>query len=183
METERRVRLSAEELEPLVAALELRGIFLGASQLQKDVYYKERGFRTRTQGPGAWIVRVRYTESRHWLTMKRLTNEDGVWEETETVIDDGTVVERILTSIGAEHAVTVNKSRRLAKLGDMEVIIDEVSDLGTFLELAIEGSDVVYAAQKIDFLLTDLDIPRGRVELRGYPTILLEREGVVFRAR
>lgn len=183
MEVECKVKLHAKEADALGDELTQRGIRLGNPETQRDVYFKERGFRQHVQGAGSYLVRVRYG-SKITLNMKHLTNQDGVWEEVESEIQDGGVAEQIIEAIGGERAVTVTKSRRMGSLGNLEVIIDNVEELGTFLELAVETNDDTAAArQEIDAFLDKLGIARDRVELRGYPTILLEEQGVKFSAK
>jgi adenylate cyclase, class 2 len=184
MEVESKVRLDTGEVDRVADALSLCGIKAGEPESQRDVYFKERGFREHVQGPGSYLVRVRYSGGRTTLNMKRLTTQDGVWEETETPIGEGEVAENIIQALGAEPAVTVTKVRRMARLDDLEVIIDDVEELGLFLELAVEtDGDVASARLKIDSFLELLEIAPDRVELRGYPTMLLEEQGVKFSAK
>ena len=138
MEVESKVKLESGEDDRLAEKLASLGISIGEPTHQRDVYYKEKGFRDRVQGPGSYLVRVRYAREQATFNMKLLTTQDGVWEETETTVGDGKVVETIIRAIGAEHAVTVAKTRRMTTVDDLEVIIDAVEDLGTFLEVAVE---------------------------------------------
>ena len=116
--------------------------------------------------------------------MKRLTNHDGVWEEVETRIEDGDVAERIMDAMGAELAVIVQKTRRSGRFGEIEIQIDNVEELGTYLEVVLQvDEEIDQAGKSIDQLLRELDIPPDRVELRGYPVILLERQGVSFSVK
>jgi predicted adenylyl cyclase CyaB len=187
VEVESRVKLSTGERERLIAELTARQIVLAAPVRQRDVYYKERGFRDRVHGPGSAITRIRYTPSEVTLNMKRLTDRDGVWEEFETRIQDGDVAERIMAAMGAELAVVVTKIRRSGCFGEIEVQIDDVEQLGTYLEVAVQVDNgdkhTSRARESIDQLLRELGIPADRVELRGYPVILLEQQGVSFSTR
>jgi adenylate cyclase class 2 len=185
MEVESKVKLEPSEVDALLKELAGLGVHLGDSEQQKDVYFKERGFRARVQGPGDYLIRLRYTDTKTVLNMKHLTTQDGVWNEVETLVQDGAVVEEIITEIGAELAVTVTKNRRMTRNAELEVIIDEIDELGTFLELSVEGDDldVPAARQTINDFLKKLGIAPERVELRGYPTILLEEQGVVFTVK
>jgi len=184
VEVESRVKLSSAEQERLIGELAARQIELASPVLQRDVYFKERGFRDSVHGPGSAIIRIRYMPSAVTLNMKRLTTQDGVWEEFETKIQDGNVAERIMHAMGAELAVIVRKKRRSGRIGEIEVQIDEVEELGTYLELAMQvDQEFGRARNMIDQLLRELGIPADRVELRGYPVILLERQGVSFSAR
>lgn len=184
MEVESRVKLNRSERQRIIGELAARQIELAAPVLQRDVYFAERGFRDRVHGPGCAIARVRYTPSEITLNMKRLTDQDGVWEEIETTIHDGDVAERIMVAMGAEPAVVVQKKRQSGHFGEIEVQIDEVESLGTYLEVAMQVDQESGRARKlIDQLLRELGIPADRVELRGYPVILLEHQGVSFSTR
>ena len=184
MEVESRVKLSIGEQERLIDQLTARHIVLSSPVCQRDVYFAERGFRDRIHGPGSAITRIRYTPSETTLNMKRLTSRDGVWEEFETTIQDGEVAHRIMHAVGAELVVIVNKTRRSGRYGQIEVQIDDVEGLGTYLEVAVQVDEGIGRARAaIDQLLRELDIPPDRVELRGYPVLLLEQQGVSFSAR
>jgi predicted adenylyl cyclase CyaB len=88
-----------------------------------------------------------------------------------------------MEAIGAELVVVVRKTRRSGQFGEIEVQIDDVEELGTYLEVAVQvDQDTHRARELIDQLLRELGIPADRVELRGYPVILLEQQGVSFSA-
>jgi predicted adenylyl cyclase CyaB len=183
VEVESRVKLNTGEKERLISRLAARRVVLNAPARQRDVYYAERGFRDRVHGPGSAITRIRYTPSEVTLNMKRLTGDDGVWEEVETRIQDGDVAECVMAAMGAELVVVVQKTRRSGQFGAVEVQIDDVEELGTYLEVAVQVDQDTHGARElIDQLLRELDIPADRVELRGYPVILLEQQGVSFSA-
>ena len=180
-----KVWLDTSDLATIEQFAIAKGTSLGTSRRQIDVYFKEHGFRNESQGPGSYLVRVRYSDNRASLNMKRLTTRDGVWEEIETSVKKGEVVEEIIEVIGAERAVRVVKDRRECMIDDIEMIIDDVKDLGVFLEIAIicTEDNVELSQKKLKEFLQEIGIDQSRIELRGYPTILLEREGVKFLAK
>jgi adenylate cyclase class 2 len=184
VEVEKRVKLVVGEKERLLRTLAARQITITPPIWQRDVYFAERGFRDRAHGPGSTIARVRYTPSKTTLNMKRLTSRAGVWEEIETGIEDGDVAERIMEAVGAEQVVVVEKRRRSGRFADIEIQLDEVVGLGSYLELSmLVDEEIGRARESLDRFLCDLEIPADRVELRGYPVILLEQQGVSFSAR
>jgi predicted adenylyl cyclase CyaB len=185
VEVERKIKLDASEVTGIIERLSTQGLEFSAPQEQKDVYYKEAGFRDKVQGVDGYIVRIRYSADRPVLNMKRLTTEPGVWREIETPVDDGAALEKILMTIGVEHAVNVTKRRRAIRKDELEIILDDIEELGTYLELAVEGEnvDVASASETINDFLNVLSLSIDRVEYRGYPTILLEDQGVVFAVK
>lgn len=50
------------------------------------------------------------------------------------MVEDGDELESIILHLGFEPYVKVRKTRRTAHFGDIELCIDEVDGLGTFVE-------------------------------------------------
>lgn len=75
--------------------------------------------------------------------------------EIETEIANAEPIEKILSALGYNKVLVVEKKRSLYQLGDCEIALDEVIQLGNFVE--IEGPDdnsIEDAKQKL--ALTDL---------------------------
>jgi adenylate cyclase class 2 len=78
---------------------------------------------------------------RHILTYKG-SQEDSDFkkrQEVETEIKDADSMRRLLSKLGYEQVLVVEKTRRLWRLGRCEVALDELPSLGYFVE--IEGPD------------------------------------------
>jgi predicted adenylyl cyclase CyaB len=176
---------SQNELDSLCQKLNHLGISLSEEAYQKDVYYKEQGYKDKINGPGSFVLRVRYSPNEPDLfTLKKLTENDGVWIEKETTIGDGKATEDILKHIDLEKAVTVEKLRRKGNYLNFEVIIDKVTDLGTFLEVSVlKYNNIEHAKTQITDFFNEIELNMNNIELRGYPTIFLEQQGVKFTAK
>ncbi len=185
MEVEKKVTLTTQNSERVLNALRALNVTFDSLLEQVDIYYKEAHFRSHTHGAGSWIIRVRYENGISSLTMKKLTEIDGVWNEQETQVENGNVVEHVLETIGVEKATEIRKSRKQGRFGNIEVNLDDVAGLGRFLEVSIEteGEDALQienAQKELDQFLDTLKVNKDDIELRGYPTIVLENEGVHF---
>ena len=62
-------------------------------------------------------------------------------EEYEFTVGDGNVARQMLTALGWQEVVTVDKLRTESKTSDYTICIDEVAGLGLFIELEVLAED------------------------------------------
>ena len=98
--------------------------------------------------PGSKIMRVRDVLNpetgelqRSLMTLKVEGQAKLVSDEYELAVDDGNVARQILTALGWQEVVTVDKVRLESKIEDYTICIDEVAKLGLFIELEILTED------------------------------------------
>jgi adenylate cyclase class 2 len=89
--------------------------------------------------------------------------------ETEIEVNDAAATESLLNGLGYQRALAFDKRRRLWRLHDCEVALDELPLLGTFVE--IEGPDS-HAIARVQALLGLSDVPHT---MDSYAS-LIERE-------
>ena len=98
--------------------------------------------------PGSKIMRVRDVLNpetgelqRSLMTLKVEGQEKLVSDEYEFAVDDGNAARQMLTALGWQEIVTVDKVRLESKTEDYTICIDEVAGLGLFIELEILTED------------------------------------------
>jgi predicted adenylyl cyclase CyaB len=85
-------------------------------------------------------------------------------------IDDAKMAKEILQKIGHDIDVVVDKKRRVYIYGDSEIVIDEVVDLGNFIEIESPSISEVEKIEKLfGFKKSD------RLDKCGYPDMIRER--------
>ncbi|MHC4645295.1 MAG: class IV adenylate cyclase [Planctomycetota bacterium] len=113
-----------------------------AEQFQTDVYFDDAK-RTLTEGDRCLRLRRERVGAsvRMFLTYKGAREKDEFKKrgEIEVEVDSADSAEKLLLSLGYEKAVVVEKRRRVWRLGDCRVALDELPLLGSFVE--IEGPD------------------------------------------
>lgn len=114
------------------------------------------------------------------LAVKGLTDRRGVWEEYETKIEDPNAMEKILDKLGYNCVLTFHKKRTSARYKDFGLEIDEVEELGNYLEVEAIGTDGERLQEEIKGLFKQLGLPESSIERRGYPEIVMESQGVKF---
>lgn len=98
--------------------------------------------------PGSKIMRVRDVLNpetgelqRSLMTLKVEGQTKLVSDEYEFAVDDGNAAHQMLTALGWQEVVTVDKVRLESKTKDYTICIDEVAKLGLFIELEILTED------------------------------------------
>ena len=98
--------------------------------------------------PGSKIMRVRDVLGpktgelqRSLITLKVEGQAKLVSDEYEFAVDDGNMARQMLTALGWQEVVTVDKVRLESKTEDYTICVDEVAGLGLFIELEFLAED------------------------------------------
>ena len=118
--------------------------------------------------PGSKIMRVRDVLNpetgklqRSLMTLKVEGQTKLVSDEYEFAVDDGNAARQMLTALGWQEVVTVDKVRLESKTKDYTICIDEVAMLGLFIELEVlteDSADVKNIQQQMRNFLKSLNI-------------------------
>ena len=140
--TEIEAKLKVESHKEVVEKLAELGAEFSAEQLQKDYYFDDVN-RTLTKTDRCLRLRrlVVDKEEKFFLTYKG-AREKGKFkkrQEIEIEVGDADSAQRLLSVLGYEKALVFEKKRRIWRLGQCEVALDELPLLGSFVE--IEGPD------------------------------------------
>ncbi|MEI7578741.1 MAG: class IV adenylate cyclase [bacterium] len=151
------------------------------SLYQKDTYFipKHRNFLAE-KFPFEWL-RIRETSEKAEITYKHFyperTLQHDYCEEDETIISNPNAVKRIFQKLDFQEILIVEKHRATWLYQDVEIAIDHVSNLGTYLELEAkrEFSSVAVARDYLKKMQQEIGATVGSLELKGYPMLSLEK--------
>lgn len=153
---------------------------------QKDSYYvpPHRDFLAEKY-PFEWL-RLRQSSKDTSINYKHFHPENvektDYCDELETKIGDSSVMENMLKSLDFNEVIVVEKSRTTWLFEDVEIVVDEVSNLGSYIELEatkhfenpLDGRPYLFN------VLKRLNAQVGEEDLRGYPFRILEKKGYTF---
>ena len=154
--------------------MEMEGVFQGRYH-QDDVYYahpsrdfalSDEALRIRSQ---KGVVQMHYKGPK----VDRITKTR---EELGLFIQDQEIMGRILDRLGFHPVMTVSKEREMYLLRGIEICIDKVDGLSTYVELESNGDDVDEERRKILALMSELGLQGS--ERRSYLELLLEGRDV-----
>jgi adenylate cyclase class 2 len=176
-EIEKKYRLTEGRAAGLRARLrEVAGDAARGVEFEENTIYAGAGL-----GPGLRALRLRRVEGRAVLTLKeRQPSADAIkrQRELETEVADAEVTDAILRALGYAPAVVYEKRRETWRLGDVEVVIDELP-FGWYAEIEGDAAAILEAER-------GLCLAEAEPEHATYPALAREkgrREGDLIAAR
>ena len=169
IEVESKFKISGDMTQSdLLAILKDQFITPTSSERQIDTVFLLPGQVDAPIVPGSKIMRVRDVLNpetgelqRSLMTLKVDGQTKLVSDEYEFAVDDGNAARQMLTALGWQEIVTVDKVRIESKTEDYTICIDEVAGLGLFIELEVlteDSADVKNIQQQMCNFLKNLDI-------------------------
>jgi adenylate cyclase class 2 len=178
------IKARIPSIEDMAARLEQEGATFEAELDHEDVYYdlpEEMG----TFWASDEALRVRSSKNgtdgteKAFLTYKgpKLDKRTKTRTEIEVGIEDAAKAEAMLEALRYRLAVAVRKHRRLYRLDDVEITLDEVEHLDDkFMELEIMGDacNADEGKERLFATLERLGVSRDDCERKSYLELLLE---------
>ena len=149
------------------------------NDFQKDTYYNPAHRNFLNKKPISEWLRLRETGKSFFINYKNWHNEENVaisCDEYETKIEDVEVLKNILESLNFKEIITVEKTRSTWHYKDTEIAIDNVKDLGNFIEIEANGNfeNIEEAKKHLYEILKELNTELGEQDFEGYPYLLLK---------
>ncbi|EDK72641.1 putative adenylyl cyclase CyaB [candidate division TM7 genomosp. GTL1] len=150
------------------------------TQRQVDVYYNapHRDFLA-DNSLSEWL-RLCDEDGKVSITYKNWLPHDAIekthCDEYESGLTDGEAMRKLFAALQFTELITVDKEREEWKLGDIEVALDTVKDLGSFVEFEYKGDarTVEEAHRKIEACIKKLGAKLGDSHT-GYPHKLIQK--------
>jgi predicted adenylyl cyclase CyaB len=159
-----------------------------AEIVQEDIYFEPENATFVYVSNGikkadAWL-RIRKQDEKNSICYKYWHYSNGVTlyaDEYETRIEKPEVMELLLKALGYKRLIVVNKHREISTSGDFEIAIDNVKELGNFVEIEYKNSSsdtAAYDKQRLYNLLATIGIDDFEEDEIGYPALLLNLKNV-----
>ena len=155
----------------------LKGEYKG-EKTELDLYFDHPDIRIFRSGSA---LRVRNANGVCRLTYKGPKKDDETTsrEEIEIGIESASEMRKILAELGFYVLCEVKKQRKTYLLGDLIVTLDDVEDLGEFIEVEGKASnDAEYMKKKkeIFMLLNDLKLSSEVISKKSYLEMILDEK-------
>ena len=168
--------------DPAEVEKEIRkvGKFIGIRE-QTDRYFVPPYKDFLAKDPPIEYLRIRYEKDNNHLNYSFLHFDENGWlmvtDEYETLIENPEIVEEIFKKIGLILKITVVKTRKVFDCGDLEVTLDNIKDLGDFMEIEAKKDfgNVKKTREACLKFLKGLDIKYERRRAMGYPRMLYQK--------
>jgi len=183
MNVEVEIKVKIENFEEIKLKVSAIGKLIKSIK-QVDEYYipSHRDFFAQKPHPTEWL-RIRTNPDKTIFEYdksinKKANGEQECAEEYETEISNSEEFRKILNFLDFKKVVTVDKQREYWDCGDIEVALDKIEGLGSFIEAEAKGDfkSTAEAKQACLKFLEELGIenPESIQINKGYPVLLLE---------
>lgn len=168
-ETELKVRI--QDCQPTIEKLRELGALETANVVQTDAYYNKPNFISRGH-----FLRIREEGADVWLTYKGplisdSTQDIKIREEHNTRINSAVELDIILRRLGFTPKFNIIKKRRYFRFEHCDVCIDEIEELGKFIEIEGPVPEVVQKAREALGLSQE-------GEMLGYAQMMMNKIGI-----
>ena len=169
-------KLKIDRVEPIEERIkELSGNYKG-EKTEIDLYFDHPNIQILS---GGCALRVREADGKYRLTYKGPKKDDETTsrEEIEIGIESAMEMIKILDELGFYEICEVKKLRKTYLLKDLIITLDNVADLGEFIEVEGKASNDQEFEEKKDEifkLLKKLGLSTEAISQRSYLEMLLD---------
>lgn len=169
------VKAKLKNKEDFLQAAAAAGITFGEVVTQEDTTYETS---LPYADPNWNIFRLRKQSGKVILTMKyKASDRSRDNYEHETIVENEAEVIKMLERLGYVHGVIIQKQRRIATYQGLEFCMDEIKDLGSFVEVEklVDGEVDIDAVQReLWTMLEKLGVNETDRTHKGYDTMMHE---------
>jgi adenylate cyclase class 2 len=172
------IKATISSVQSIVDILTAQGVAVTSPVTQRDRVYGQIGVDGAAENTAPWLrirTETKNGTTKHIFTLKKsITNQmDSI--EHETVVEDAVELENIVSQLAFELYSDLTKMRQKAVIGDIEICLDTVDGLGTYIEAEkLTADDVDYDAviAELWVLLESLGISKTSEVTDGYDVLM-----------
>lgn len=166
------IKMKVTDLSLLREKLESMGAqFVQPINQIDTTYLKGDGVKTTSLKEGDIILRIRRQDDKAVFNLKQQKSGEMDNLEFETDISEPDNMHKILLLMNWRVDMVVKKIRQKGKLADYEICLDQVEELGTFIEIekiCDDDVDPLKIREEIFSIFSQLGIPKEEEEIHGY---------------
>lgn len=172
------IKATIVSVQSIVALLVAQDVVVSQPVTQHDCVYGPLGVDGTGDNQAPWLrirTETKNDTTKHFFTLKKsVTNQlDSIEHETE--VTDAKELQSIIEHLDFELFSDLTKTRQKAQMGDIEICIDTVDGLGTFIEAEKLTADDVDYQTVIDELwavFSSLGVSRANEVTDGYDVLM-----------
>jgi adenylate cyclase, class 2 len=181
MRKEIEVKAKVENLNLIMEKLIDLGCDISEAKTQDDQIYVNFTTPFNDFAPGKNFLRIRKSGGKVMFTLKQPQLNELDCIEKEVEISSAEEMHDALLLMGYHLAVKVNKLRRKTNYNDCEICLDEVADLGTYIEIekiTSDEEDAEEVQKELFKFLETLGVSREDRVVNGYDTLIYLKNSI-----
>lgn len=169
-------KIAIEDFSDIKARLSAAGVEMAGRSAETNVFFDTPDRRLLAADKGLRLRHKRDLSTNHdqYILTFKGPNHPGPMkqrEERELIVESEADARALLQSLGYEPIFQFQKQRETVKLADCEISLDEIPDLGQFVE--IEGPDQA----AIESVIEQLGLKEKPLIRESYVALLMRRGG------
>ncbi|MDB5168084.1 MAG: putative Adenylyl cyclase CyaB [Candidatus Saccharibacteria bacterium] len=180
------IKASISSVESIIAIFTSQGVAVSDPVTQRDRVYGQIGIDGAGENTAPWLrirSETKQGSTKHIFTLKRsITNQmDSIEHETEVADEIG--IEHIIEQLGFEIYSDLTKTRQKANVGEIEICIDAVNELGAFIEAEkLTADEVDYDAviRELWRVFESLGVNHENEVVDGYDVLMNKKLATVI---
>jgi adenylate cyclase class 2 len=181
------IKAKLRDREKVVVCLEKIGAELLGTKFQKDIAYWPNHIKEIGNGKkllGVNYLRIREQKSREnkriIFTIKQPQKNQADCKEFEIDVKEEEIenLKSIISLLGFYEFCTIEKERTIYRIGNIEVCLDEITDLGSYIELEKFGDDneVEKIQSELVKMLESWGVKKEDITTNGYDILMQEKQ-------
>jgi|SRR3989339_1421773 len=171
------VKAYLKNRDEVMEKLQSLGCHFSEPIVQNDLVFVEPDFKFKPDDKKSRnFLRIRKNNDKIIFTLKRPQSNELDCIEKELMIDNVEEMKEILKLLGYIQAVKINKTRIKCKYNEYEICIDQVDDLGDFVEVEkITDQDAVLVQRELLEFLQSVGVDKDNIVMNGYDTLMYRK--------
>ena len=172
------VKARVDNLTTIVEALQAQNVAVTVPVNQHDIVYGPDDVNGDGDNTAPWLrirIETKGDTTKTYFTLKKsITNQmDSI--EHETVVDDAEELEAIIKHLDFTLYSDLTKTRQKAHVGEIEICLDAIEGLGTFIEaekLTTEDAQYELVVEELWAILEQFGASRQDEVTDGYDVLM-----------
>ena len=171
------IKVKIDDKDHIIRELEKQGCKFSDEKHQIDTIFLDKSAKDFNIKPGMIVLRIRTIGDKHLITLKQRGVQSIESKEIEFGVSDSSLCKELIENLGYKEMVTVDKKRITTKYKGYNICIDEVKDLGCFIEIEIYDKNIPIneANQLLLNLVKELNLDITRRNLKGYSYLMYDK--------
>lgn len=172
------IKAKLKNKNEILPKLEKLGCTIKKAKEQEDKIFIKKELKNFDIPVGENVIRLRKEDDKNILKLKKKMADNKASVEIETLVEDEEAISRMLKEMGYKELVFIKKKRKRYSLGRIAICVDNVENLGDFIEVEIMTDEneekKEEALKEIEAFLEKLDISKEDYENKRYDTLMYE---------
>lgn len=161
--------------------------YLGLNHIVDEYYYdpKRDVLKPNKDLQLDHCLRLRSKNDNYYITYKDDVFDNGIWlysNEYETKIEDVNMMREIFNRLGLKKLLIIDNKKETYKYNDYEIVLENVSDLGLFMEVEYCTDidvDIKLIKLEIQEFINNLNISVSDELNMGKPEMFLRKNNII----